>query len=100
MGAIGNYEVVTDTFDFANPNGQSITVTVPAGKVALGWGVDSDLVTDPGGVPTAGQNSDLIVMGYPALDGSSVTFDFTETASNGGVRSAGTLYVTCAEMGC
>lgn len=100
MGAIGNYEVVAEAFDFTAPHGQAVQVDVPAGKVALGWGVRNVLVYDPSGTPTGDWNRDLIVAGYPATDGSSVTFVLTEAQANGGVRSTGTFYVTCAEMGC
>ena len=100
MGAIGNYEVVSETFDFAAPNGQTQVVEVPPGKVALGWGAVQQLVSDPGGAPTGLRNDDLIIEGHPAGDGSAVTFVFTEKQGNAGVRSSGTLFVTCAEMGC
>lgn len=100
MGAFGNYEIVTETFDFALSHGQTVTVDVPEGKVALGWGVRNVQVYDPSGTPTGGLNRDLIVAGYPASDGSSVTFVFTEAQHDSGARDTGTLYVTCAEMGC
>lgn len=103
MGAVGNYEVVAQAFDLPaspGPNGQTINVPVPSGKVALGWGVENVQVSDPSGTPTGVWNRDLIVHGFPASDGSSVDFVFTEAQANGGTRAAGTLFVTCAEMGC
>jgi len=99
MSAIGNYEVVTEAFDVTGLVNELITVPVPSGKVALGWGAHNEGVKNLSGVPVPGVfNLDLVISGFPATDGSSVTFHLYEQQSGGG--AFGTLYVTCAEMGC
>jgi hypothetical protein len=103
VGAIGNYEVITDDYDLILPsNGQTVVVAVPTGKVALGWGSQKVSVIDNTGNVIPGLlDRSLITEGMPASDGSSVTFQFTGGQSApGGTRVAGSLYVTCAEMGC
>lgn len=102
MGAIGNYEVVSEPFDLAGAVTvrPPIVVEVPAGKVALGWGYEHTAILDANGVPANGLNTDFIVSGRPASDGSSVTFRFyEEIPSVASARTVGMLYVTCAEMG-
>jgi hypothetical protein len=103
MGAIGNYEVVTEDYDLTLPgSGQTVVVSVPVGKVALGWGSQKVSVIDSSGNVIAGLlDKALIVEAFPEPDGSAVTFQFTGGLSApSGTRDTGTLYVTCAEMGC
>lgn len=40
MGAVGNYEIISEPFGITTGlTGTEITVEVPSGKVAVGWGV-------------------------------------------------------------
>ncbi|MGH3991334.1 MAG: hypothetical protein ACRDSN_02590 [Pseudonocardiaceae bacterium] len=84
--AIAGYAVLSQAFSVANPNTAApIVVPAGAGKQVLSWGVDK-----------AG-NTDLIVTGYPAADGTSCTFEFTE-ARGGPTASTGTLFVIVASV--
>jgi hypothetical protein len=78
--------VLSQAYSVANPNTQApIVVSAGAGKQVLGWGVDK-----------AG-NTDLIVTGYPAADGTTCTFEFTE-ARAAPSASTGTLFVIVANI--
>lgn len=94
MGAVGNYEVVTDStapLSGAQSNvKQSGSFPVPTGKVALGANLVADMYP--------GTGDPLVMWAYPSTDGTSVTWEaYVPPLANGVVLTA---HITCAEMGC
>lgn len=87
MAAVGNYEVVTDTFGpFILAMGTQFgTVPAPTGKVILGATITSDR-----------NSAEVFAEVEIALDGTEVAW--TTLAAAGGSHSV-TVRITCAEMG-
>jgi hypothetical protein len=89
MAAVGNYEVVEQSFSTSTLT-YEFDVAAPGGKVVLGGGIEFD-VSD---------SSAVVYDGWPAADGSKWTFflkprgDFTTYPPYTGVAR-----VTCAELG-